>query len=137
MSIGLRQVTIICHTSGTLAISHLNIFAESVDDTVVRGDEVRRLQSGRSASRQYRCFGISTNNSDLLDPCFIDRKESVVIFEKNDGFCGGLSQKRGVFFVLVGAFLSIAIQDLPPMIKILFQEQEFLGLTSGASWAHF
>ena len=118
MSAGLQEVKYICHTSGTLAISYLDLFAESVDDTVVRGDKARRLQSGGSTSRQDRRFGVSTNDSDLLDLGFVDRKDPVVILEKDDGFGGDLLQKRGIFFALISTLLSIAVQDLSPTISL-------------------
>ena len=105
------------HTSGALAVSYLNVFAESVHDTVVRGDKIRWLQSGGSTPRQDHGFRVSTDNSDLLDLGFIDRKEPIIIFEKDDGIGSDLPQERGVFFALMGAFLSVAVQDLPFMIS--------------------
>lgn len=117
MSPGPRGATRSRHTSGALAVSYLNVFAESVDDAIVRGDKIRRLQSSRSTSRQYHCFSVPTNDSDLLDLGFIDRKDPLVIFEKDDGLGSDLSQERDIFFALVGAFLSIAVQDLPSIIS--------------------
>lgn len=81
------------------------------------GDEVRRLQGSGSTSGQYHSFGISANDSDPFYLGFTDRKDSIVIFEEDNRFGRGPPQERGVFFILMGTLLSIAFQDLPPMIN--------------------